>query len=115
MSNTQPLGRRSNASLPVSTASDNLDWSADSYYADRKSVLKVLITSTQAGTLSMKFGTKADAIGSLPHTITESVSANTSLLLVVPLIPGVDAGRIFFTNGSGGVTSYTFDAGLEEA
>ena len=114
MSNTQPLGRRSNT-VPASQNSEILDFTADSKYAERKSVLKIVVTSTQDGTFYAKIGDGTDVISSLPHTFSEAVTANTSLMLVIPWIPGCTAGRIYLANGSGGAATYTYHAGLEEA
>lgn len=113
MSKTQALGRKSNT-VPASTNSANIDL-ADPTYATRKSVLKVVVTSTQDGTLTMKIGDTTDAIGSLPHTFTEAVTASTSLMVVLPMVPGCDAARVYLANGSGGTATYTIHAGLEEA
>lgn len=111
---TQALGRRANT-VPASTNSDLLDFTADSCYAERKSVLKILVTSTQDGTFYAKVGDATDSIGSLPHTFSEPVTANTSLLLVIPWVPGCTVGRLYLANGSGGAATYVFHAGIEEA
>lgn len=110
----QPLGRVSNT-IAASTNSANLDFTAASLYAERKSVLKILVTSTQAGTMYVKIGDAVDSIDALPHTLSEAVTANTSLMLVIPWVPGCTVGRIYLTNGSGGAATFTFHAGIEEA
>ena len=115
MSKTQPLGAVA-ATVITATNSAAIDFSAESYYADKKTHAVVSVSSDQTVTLTMKFGNskRGDAIGSLPHTFTETVTGGTSLLVVVPLVPGWDMGRIYLANASGSAATYTMDAGLEE-
>lgn len=115
MSKTQPLGRIRAATIPASTNSGNIDWTAASYYADRKANLVVYISSTHGGTLYMMFGDETDTdLAALPHTITEAVTANLTLGFVCPFPPGCNQGRVYFANASGGSATYNMHAGLEE-
>lgn len=115
MSKTQPLGSVRGKTVPASTNSQNIDWTAASYYADRKANLVVYITSTHGGTLYMTFGDETDTdLAALPHVITEAVTANETLGFVCPFPAGCNQGRVYFANASGGPATYNMHAGLEE-
>lgn len=115
MPKTQEVGAKS-ATVLTATNSANMDFTADSCYADKKTHLVVSVSSDQTVTLTMKFGNskRGDLIASLPHTFTETVTGGTTLLVVMPLVPGWDTGRIYLANASGSTATYTMDAGLEE-
>lgn len=116
MSKTQPVGRHRAKTIPASTNSDPIDWTAASYYAERKTNLVVFITSTHGGTLYMMFGDETDTdFSALPHTITETVTANSTLGFVCPFPAGCNQGRVYFANASGSAATYNMHAGLEEA
>lgn len=116
MSKAQPLGATAGTVI-TATSSPSIDFTAESYYADKKTHAVVSVSSDQTVTLTMKFGNskRGELISALPHTFTETVTGGTSLLVVMPLVPGWDMGRIYLANASGSTATYTMDAGLEEA
>lgn len=109
MANTKDIGRKSGT---VVTAANSAQLGFQLLESHDKAALAILATSTQAVTLTVKLGTAADTAGSLPHTITQAVAANTTLLTVIPMVPGVSQGEIYLANASGSTATYTLDAGL---
>jgi len=113
MDSTQSCGRISGTVL-TGANSANLDITAAGAYLEYRSVLKILVSSDQSVTLTVKLGRAEDSISSLPHTLTESVTGGTTLMVVIPVVPGIMAARIYLANASGSTATYTVDAGVEE-
>lgn len=93
------------------TSADKLRWDVSSEQG--RAALVLTVTMTRAGVLNIAQGRTDDTDDALPHTFTESVSANTTKRIVIPMDSSLLKGEAWITNSDGSnAADYTLDGGL---
>lgn len=106
--------------VAVANGADSASIEGDVTSQAGRAALVVTVTATRNVEIFAEFGKAADSYGSLPHSVSELINAESghavtdsgTKVLVIPLNPALPKFEVYATNGTGSSATVTIDVGV---